>query len=40
MIKNMSLVILSDMFFNPSFEMAASFANVAGTINSTSKFIY
>ena len=29
MFKNMRLVILSDMFLNPSFKMMTSFANVA-----------
>ena len=36
----MRLVILFDMFLNPSFKMATSFANVARTTASTSKFIY
>ena len=36
----MQLVILSDMFFNPSFEMTTSFINVARTAASTGKFIY
>ena len=40
MFKNMRLVILSDMFLNPSFKMATSFANIARTTLSTSKFIY
>ena len=40
MFKNMRLVIVFDMFLNPSFEMMASFANVARTTSSTSKFIY
>ena len=40
MFKNMRLVILIDMFLNPSFKMATSFANVAKTTASTSKFIY
>ena len=38
MFKNKRLVILFDMFLNPSFKMTASFANI-GTA-STSKFIY
>ena len=40
MFKNMRLLILSDMFLNPSFKMATSFANIARTTPSTSKFIY
>ena len=36
----MRLVILFDMFHNPSFEMTISFANIARTTVSTSKFIY
>ena len=40
MFKNMTLVILFDMFLNPSFKMTTSFANVARTTASTSKFIY
>ena len=39
MFKNMRLVILFDMLLNPSFKMTTSFANVAGTTASTSKFI-
>ena len=39
MFKNMRLVILLDIFFNPSFELTASFANIARTTASTSKFI-
>ena len=35
MFKNMRLVILFDMFFNPSFKMATSFANIARTTAST-----
>ena len=35
----MRLYILFDMFLNPSFKMAASFANIARTAASTSKFI-
>ena len=31
MLKNMKLVILFDMFLNPSFKMTTSFANVART---------
>ena len=37
---NMWLVILFDMFHNPSFKMKTSFANIARTAASTSKFIY
>ena len=40
MFKNMILAILFDMFLNSSFKMTASFANVARTAASTSKFIY
>ena len=39
MFKNMRLVILFDMPLNPSFKMT-SFANIARTTTSTSKFIY
>ena len=39
MFKNMQLVILFDMFLNPSFKIMTSFANVARTTASTSKFI-
>ena len=39
MFKNMRLAILFDMFLNPSFKMT-SFANIARTAASTSKFIY
>ena len=35
-----SVVILFDMLLNPSFKMMISFANVARTTASTSKFIY
>ena len=38
--KNMRLVILFDIFLNPSFKMMTSFANIARTTASTSKFIY
>ena len=37
MFKKMSFVILFDVFLNPSFKMAASFANVARTTASASK---
>ena len=40
MFKNMRLVILLDIFLNPSFKMTTSFANVAKTTASTSKFIF
>ena len=40
MFKNMRLVILFDMFLNPSFKMTKSFANVARTTASTGKFVY
>ena len=40
MFKNMRLVILFDGLFNPSFKMTTSFANIARTTASTSKFIY
>ena len=41
MFKNMTLaVILFDMFLDPNFQKTASFANIARTTTSTSKFIY
>ena len=40
MFKNMRLVILFDMFLGPSFNMTTSFANIARTRDSTSKFIH
>ena len=40
MFKNMRLVILFDMFLNPSFKMTTSFTNIARTTASTSKLIY
>ena len=40
MLKNVRLVIHFDMFLNPSFKIVTSFANVARTAGSTSKFIY
>ena len=40
MFKNMRLVILFDMLLNPSFKMTTSFANIARTAASTSKYIY
>ena len=36
----MRLVILFDMLLNPTFKLTASFANIARTTASTSKFIY
>ena len=39
MFKNMRLVNL-DMLLTPSFKMTASFADIARTTASTSKFIY
>ena len=35
----MKLVILFNMLLDPSFKMTTSFANIAGTTASTSKFI-
>ena len=40
MFKNKRLVILFDMLLNPNFKMTISFANIARTKTSTSKFIY
>ena len=40
MFKTMRLVNLFDMLLNPSFKMTASFANIARTMASTSKFIF
>ena len=40
MFKNVRLVILFDMLLNPSFKMTTSFANVARTAASTSKFTH
>ena len=40
MFENVRLVNLSDMFLNPSFKMTKSFANVARSTASTSKYIY
>ena len=40
MLKIMRVVVLFDMFLNPSFKMTTNFANVARTTGSTSKFIY
>ena len=40
MFKNMRLVILFDVFPNPSFKKTTGFASVARTTGSTSKFIY
>ena len=39
MFKNMRLAVLFDMPHKPSFKMMASFANVARTTASTSKFM-
>ena len=39
MFTNMRLVILFDILLNPSFKMTTSFANIARTTASTSKFI-
>ena len=36
---NMRPVILFDMLLNPSLKITTSFANIAGTTASTSKFI-
>ena len=38
--KNIRLAILFDMLLNPSFKVTTSFANIATTTASTSKFIY
>ena len=38
--KNMRLILLFYMFFNPSFKMTTSFASIASTTASPSKFIY
>ena len=40
MFKNMRIVILFDMFPNPSFTITTSLANVARTTITTNKFIY
>ena len=40
MFKNMRLAILFDIFLNPSFKMTTSFADIARTTASASKFIY
>ena len=40
MFKNMRLVILFDTFLNPKFKIITSFANIASTTASASKFIY
>ena len=40
MFKNMRLVILFNMLFNPSIKMTTTFANIARTTASKSKFIY
>ena len=38
--KNTRLVILFDMLLNPYFKMTKSYANIARTTASTSKFVY
>ena len=40
MFKNVRLVILFDMLLNPCFKIMTSFANIARTAASKSKFIY
>ena len=40
MFKNMRLVILVDMFLNPSFKMTTRFTNIVRTTAGTSKFLY
>ena len=40
MFKNVRLAILFDMLPNPSFKMTTSFADIARTTASTSKYIY
>ena len=40
MFKNMRLVILFDLFLNPSFKMNAGFANISRTKARSSTFIY
>ena len=40
MFKSMRIVILFDMFFNPSFKMMTSFSNITKTTASTNRFIY
>ena len=40
MFKNMRLAMLFDIRLNPSFKITTSFANIARTAASTSKFIY
>ena len=40
MFTNMRLLILFGMFLNPSFEVTTSFAYIARTTASTSKFMY
>ena len=40
MFENMRLVILFDILLYPSFKMTGSFANIARTRASTSKFHY
>ena len=38
--KVLRLLILFNMLLNPSFKMMTSFANIAGTTASASKYIY
>ena len=40
MFENMGLVILFDMLLNLSFKMTTRFANIAGTTDSTRKFVF
>ena len=40
MFKNMRQHIVFDIFFNPSFKMTTSFANIARTTPSTGKCVY
>ena len=40
MFKKMGLVVLLDIFLNPSFKMTTSFAKLARTTASTSKLIH
>ena len=40
MFKNMRLVMLFDMFLNPSFKMTTNFANIGRTAISTREFMY
>ena len=40
MFEHITSAILFDMFFNPSFKITTSFANVAGTKASASTYIF